>query len=795
MRSFLVGLLCLGAACGSRGDEVPPARLVRLWQLPAELVLPPAPVAGTVRALAPDEGLPVAFPPRQVAELEPESRLEDGLAVLSLAGRHGGLLRAVPVEPDTTYEFRGELRTLGLTGTGPGARLWLAESARADLPPAELARLRAGVHALPPAQGDTPWHEVRMLFTTAPETRFLQLVTLLGEGEIASGRAEFRRLELEARAPRAVWLEQLARARSQDPEQELLSEPWQRERRLVAKLGGEHRPSLVLLPGERLRFTLPVLRAPARLSFAFGPWTPALGMPPARAGALIVSQDGAPRTRATLTIATREAEAFWQPLELELPSGVAGLEFAVEGDAPLVVGAPLVRTGAPRAEGQSVLLISIDTLRADFVGAYGSTRGLTPNLDRLAAQGLLCADASASSPYTLPSHATMLTGQQPSVHGVTDHGRRLTSARSRSLAETLAAAGCATQAFTSGGFLNAEFGLARGFDGFAVVDPLRADEPERAAELEARHGALVASLLARTREAHGPAALERWLRAHADERFFLFVHSYSVHDYVAPPELLPCAELGCTRPEVPLIAHTLEDAARFTPEMRAHLVHRYEGALRHADRRVGELLALLEELGRADDTLVVVTSDHGEEFFERGYLQHGGSLHEELLRIPLIVKGPGIAPTVLARPAMLADVAPTILARLGLPAPPHAQGVDLLGPAWPERAVWAEVEDGFAWRYARRGEDGLKSVHGPARPGLVFPSPAPWLHFDLARDPGEHAPLTGDDARTGPARERLERQREELEALGAALGELGAATLDDATRAELDALGYGGLTR
>ena len=793
MRRLL--LLCLLAACGAREESPPPPRLLRLWERPAQLATPPAAPPREALRIAPEAGTPVAFPPRGQAELVRERRAEGGQEILRLTGAHGGLLQVVPVEPSTTYVFRGELRTLALAGPGARARLWTAEAQREDVPLSELVRARTNVHALPAVQGDTPWHEVRAVFTTAPETRYLYVLVVLGEGEVTGGAAEFRALALEPRDPHTLWLEQLALARTQDPEQELLTQPWQRERRLVARLGGEHRPSFVLLPGERLRFELPARVEPARLSFAFGAWLPALGRPAASAGTLSVAADGQPLAREPVALARREAELFWQPLELALPPGARTLEFAAEGDAPLVVGAPLVRTSAPRAAGPSVLLVSLDTLRADFVGAYGSTRGLTPNLDRLAAEGLLCADASASSPYTLPSHATMLTGQQPSVHGVTDHGRRLTSARSRSLAEVLAEAGCATQAFTSGGFLNAEFGLTRGFDGFAVIDPLRADEPEREAEVDARHGARVAGVLTRLRAEHGPPALERWLRAHADERFFLFVHSYSVHDYVAPAELLACAELGCTQPEVPLLAHTPEEAAAFTPEMRAHLVHRYEAALRHADRRVGELLALLDELGRSADTLVVVTSDHGEEFFERGFLQHGGTLHEEILRVPLLFRGPGIAPGVLTRPAMLADLAPTILARLGLPAFAQAQGVDLLGPRWPERAVWAEVEDGFAWRYARRSEAGLKSVHGPERPGLIFPSPAPWQHFDLARDPAERAPLASDDPRLAAARQELERQREQLETLGAALGELGAATLDDATRAELDALGYGGLTR
>src|SRR5262249_38610102 len=154
------------------------------------------------------------------------------------------------------------------------------------------------------------------------------------------------------------------------------------------------------------------------------------------------------------------------------------LELELAGDAPLAVGAPLVRTStsgdAARAaeRGPNLLLVSLDTLRADHVGAYGYPLATTPVLDALARRGLLCRDASAQAPHPLPSHAPLLTGQFPSVHGVVERGRTLAAAPSASLAETLARAGFATQAFTAGGFVNADFGLDRGFEGFAEIDPI-----------------------------------------------------------------------------------------------------------------------------------------------------------------------------------------------------------------------------------------------------------------------------------------------------------------------------------
>jgi arylsulfatase A-like enzyme len=705
------------------------------------------------------------------------------------------MLAVVPVEPDTCYVLSAKARAQGLeTDADPfdGGRIWMAETSE-DVAFEELRTTKRELVTArwtsPPTLGHDGWRDVRRVFVTTPRTRFLHVVCwLAAQHDVRAGSADFAGLEL-ASGPREVfWRDALqretaARAGIDGPEQ-----AWQRARRVSAELGGESRPAIVLLPGDRLRFDLPPLAAGARLGFGAGAWKSTLLEERGGTATLRVLADGRELLARDFAVPVRAADSRWEDVEQPLAQGTKTL--ALEGAAPLAVGAPLVRTDAAPPASPSLLLVSIDTLRADRVGAYSSGLDTTPVLDGLARAGVLCRDASAPSPYTLPSHATLLTGQFPSVHGVVAHERRFSAARSTSLAEILGRAGYATRAFTAGGFVNAAFGLDRGFEGFSQVDPVREKESHAFRRLVQANGPEVAERLL---EEQGFAGVERWLRARRAEPFFLFLHTYTVHDYDMPKRYLRCAELGCTRPRFPPRTRTAEEAAAFTPEMHAHLRHVYDASLRYTDERIGQILALLDELGLAASTLVVVTSDHGEELFEHGALQHGRTLYEELLRVPLILKGPGLMPRVLERPAMLVDVVPTVLARLGLPCPEHVQGVDLLGPAWPERAIWSEVDDRFAHKYALREERGLKVIHGPPTTGIQFPNEREWEEFDLARDPREENDLAGasDAAREG-ARRRLTEMRAALEALGASLGKLGEGELGSSTLEELDALGYGG---
>jgi arylsulfatase A-like enzyme len=799
MRPWLLACVLL-AGCGSAEPE-PVARL-RLWtDAPGELE---APAPGSLRPVFSsrfETGLEgwraVVNPGREPGGLEARVASEDGRAFLRLGGTHGGMLAVVPVEPDTCYVFTGEVRASGIeTEAEPfdGARIWLGEASE-DVRFEELKSTSREAMTTkwvtPPALGHDGWRPIRRVFVTSPGTRFLHVVCwLASRNDVRAGSAEFAGLALAAGGRETFWREALeresaARALIDGPERD-----WQRARRVSAELGAEHRPAIVLLPGDRLRLRLPRLAPGARLGFGAGAWPPA--MLEGRGGelALSVRADGRELLARALAVPLRAADARWEEFELPLAEGTGVLELALEGASPLAIGAPLLCTSAAPPARPNVLLVSIDTLRADRVGAYANGLDTTPVLDRLARAGVLVRDASAPSPYTLPSHATLLTGQLPSVHGVVAHERRLSAARSTSLAEILGRAGYATRAFTAGGFVGAAFGLDRGFEAFSEVDPVREQESHAFRVLARKHGPERA---ARLLDEQGFAGVARWLRARRGEPFFLFLHTYTVHDYDVPARYLRCVERGCARPDVPPRTRTAAEAEAYTPAMRAHIQHVYDAALRYTDERLGQLLALLEKLGLARDTLVVVTSDHGEEFFERGALQHGRTLYQELLGIPLILSGAGLAPHVVERPVMLCDVVPTVLARLGLPRPEHLQGVDLLGPAWPARPIWSEVDDRFAHKYALREEDGRKTIHGPAEHEVQFPNERTWEQFDLGRDPREQHDLAGsDDPALGAARRRLAELRQALEELGASLGKLGEGELGDGTLQELDELGYGG---
>lgn len=807
----LAGALLALAGCGGGGGEDAPER-VRLTDLASEL-----------RALAPTPPFPVL---REDFERVPEgwhvltdlqaplggdpTRLtvqaarEGERAFVSLGGPRGALYRVVPVEPDTPYLFEGELRARELAPPVEGARFWLAELS-ADGAPAELfAPGRDPIvrrHPLAPAAGSEGWQARRASFRTGPATRALLVMCQLwlpnpakGEGDLARGAADFEGLTLARVSEHELWELEAARAVAAAYRGDALPAPGdaRARRRVDAMLAAEQRPSLLCLPGESLRVTLTVPRAEPRFEAGFAPW-PA-GFRPGGAATGWLRVDGQELWRGVLPAADALAQCGWQELALEL-APFAGrrvtLELGAEGALPVVFGAPVVRAGAPASLPWNVLFVSIDTLRSDRVGAYGATSGATPRLDALARQALVFEDMSANAPYTLPAHASLFSGQYPSVHAVEDEGFPLAPARSPVLARILAEGGWRTQAFTAAGFLTPDFGFHAGFDGFSIRDPLRHPGSKFFRDFAAIHpeqGAAPA-------EPAG-AGVRRWIRAHAGEPFFLFVHTYEVHDYDPPPGTLACAAQGCTSTLTDFGPLTLKDKNRApfpgTAVDRAHLGHLYDAALRHVDGELGGLLDELEASGIAERTLVVVTSDHGEELFERGFLQHGKSLHREVLAIPLLVRVPGRAAERLTTPAMQVDVAPTILAALGLPRDGRMQGRDLLGTSRAPRPVWSEVDDARARQQSLR--DGRwKLVHATTDATVRFPGAREWSLYDVVDDAGELRDLSeSEGAELARLRHQLEAFHAELHEESERLGAPPISEVDDATLQLLENLGYGG---
>ncbi len=362
-----------------------------------------------------------------------------------------------------------------------------------------------------------------------------------------------------------------------------------------------------------------------------------------------------------------------------------------------------------RAEGPAtILIVTVDTLRADRLGCYGRRAADTPAFDDLAEQGVRFTAAQTTAPLTLPAHSSILSGRTVPAHGVLDNGTFAMRVDVPLLPERFVAAGWATGAFVSSPVLARRYGLARGFGTYDDAIPSPKRETGIVLSYEERPGRQTVA-----------RALE-WLAQQGTRPAFLWVHLWEPHAPYAPPP---------------------EQAAR-------HPDDPYQGEVAAADAALGELLAGIEKAGRGGRLLVVATSDHGEGLGEHGEPTHGVYLYRQTMQVPLVIRGPGWGVRSGDRvdpPVSLADVAPTLLELAGLTPLPGADGFSLAASVTgrgsvPERAgVLAEshlprLE--FGW-------SGLRAiVRGETK---LIDAPRPEL-FDLASDPGEERDLAPANA-------------------------------------------------
>ena len=332
------------------------------------------------------------------------------------------------------------------------------------------------------------------------------------------------------------------------------------------------------------------------------------------------------------------------------------------GLAALAIGLAAACVRSPARP--SILLVSVDALRADNLGAYGYPRSTTPFLDSLAARGQVFTNVYVPLPATAPSHATLLTSLHPAQHGVLANTIALPE-QAETLAEALKANGYITLGAVATFYLKARYGFGQGFDGFSDEWNARARGNTHERRSAADVNASVASLLS----SHVPHG--------ADRPVFLFVHYYDVH---APYAKRP--RYAVPEPVTRTPSQGDDAAAR-------EMVAAYDSGVRTVDEHIRELYAQLEAAGVARNLLVCVTSDHGEQLGEHGYAGGHADIYRETVRGPLIVQGPGVPRERIDRPTSSMDVAVSILARLGLrfggPAAPAAE----LGGAlpWNEPAI------------------------------------------------------------------------------------------------------------
>jgi arylsulfatase A-like enzyme len=382
-----------------------------------------------------------------------------------------------------------------------------------------------------------------------------------------------------------------------------------------------------------------------------------------------------------------------------------------------------------------VVLIVVDTLRADHLGCYGYERNTTPNIDRLASQAIRFENAISTASWTLPAVASLLTSQYPSPLGIRDRAVRLDE-RFPLLSELLQEHGYATRGFVSHAMVSAELGFGRGFDAYHE-------------ESSSAHRAITSPSI--TREAIS------FLRSDEQRPFFLFLHYFDPHyDYLlheehdfSPPYGGPLGS-GESVPELWSRLETL------SPADVAYLVSLYDSEIAFTDRYIGEVLEELEARDRFDDSIVVVTADHGEEFLERGWLGHSITLHQELIRVPLIIKLPGVGARVVDTPVSLMDVAPTLLHHLGLEVSPSLDGrvLDLAsGTPVSSAPVFSETFNPQVHRPGRPRAVSLRSVVLGRRKLIFDGIRGASAIYDLAEDPREQSDLS---ERSDEGAERLE---------------------------------------
>jgi arylsulfatase A-like enzyme len=389
---------------------------------------------------------------------------------------------------------------------------------------------------------------------------------------------------------------------------------------------------------------------------------------------------------------TRLAPALRWAVSLAIATGFA-VTWLTLSPAPASLGAT-VREGSggkntvaavppKRAQINNILLISVDSLRADRLGCYGNDRSTSPTMDRLAREGVRFAKAMSTTSWTLPAHMSLMTGRYVLSHGVVDQTDRLPAAVP-TLAESLHQSALTTAGIVSMLFLGAQYGFSRGFDTYDDHTIPSATE----------YGAL--------HDEPAPVVTDlatKWLRAQGDRRFFLFLHFWDVHhDYVPPAPYDSMFDPDYTGTLTGTNFISNPDANRSMPRRDLeHLMALYDGEIRWVDDHLARLLAVLDEIGVSDTTAVIVTADHGDEFFEHGGKGHRRTLYREVVDIPLIMRVPGYdASRVVDAPVSLVDVMPTVLDLTGAAMPPGLDGVSLVpalaGGSVPAReSIYAEL--------------------------------------------------------------------------------------------------------
>jgi arylsulfatase A-like enzyme/tetratricopeptide (TPR) repeat protein len=425
---------------------------------------------------------------------------------------------------------------------------------------------------------------------------------------------------------------------------------------------------------------------------------------------------------------------------------VAGLALAALVSSPC--SSVRDRLGGGASGPLNLLLISIDTLRADHLGSYGYAPARTPYLDALAARGWRFAQATTVVPLTLPAHASLMTGTFPGFNGVRDNGGFYLPDDQVTLAETLRGQGYRTGGFVGSFVLDSRWGIGQGFDRYFDDFDLSKYEGVGMDVVQRRGDEVVKEAL-------------KWLGQAKEKPFFAWVHLYDPHTPYDAPE-------------------------PFRAGYPATPVGAYDAEIAWTDSLVGRLVESLAGDGRLERTLVVAVGDHGESLGEHGEQTHGFFIYDATVRIPLIVAGPGVAAREVGDQVRIVDVMPTALEMLGVSAPPHVQGRSLAPLGRGEHLGLLALSETwypryhYGWSELRAARDGrYKFILAPRRE-----------LYDVRADPGETVDLSGrDPSRTDTFQEALSRETLRVSRGSAARGPQ---RIDPDAEERLQALGYVG---
>jgi arylsulfatase A-like enzyme len=474
----------------------------------------------------------------------------------------------------------------------------------------------------------------------------------------------------------------------------------------------------------------------------------------------------------------------------------------------LACGAGLYYYLAPgkRDARPNIILISIDSLRYDHLGCYGYSRDTSPTIDRLAREGALFETAVSSTSWTLPAHAALFTGLPDRVHGCFDDQQWLDGSR-HTLAEALQEAGYRTVGFFSGPYLHPSFGLSQGFERYQDCTSYSPQFIERVKkdELLNEQGIIGLDLMGLSHEdITNPivlAEVEKWLAGKPRGPFFLFIHLWDVHyDYIPPPPYdTMFVDPGYTGPvDGRNLLRAFRKPAGWIERDVDHLKALYDGEIRYTDDTLGKILAALERAGHMERSIIAVTADHGEAFYEHGHFGHRWTLHEEEVRIPLIVQYPAVVPKGqrIQRPARIIDIAPTLLDLAGLPPMPHAMGRSLAPLLTGKAGDWADetavceltVPANGIESFALRDAAWKVIIDLKKRSENIFV-------FDLEKDPGERRSLGVEEsplsaAKIGALYTEIARRLSQAAAALPAIGERDTPPISKMTEAQLRANGY-----